>query len=133
MVKKKFIIVVSLIVIGLIASGYYIYNNNTSMEINEITSLKQGTYHSYYPNTIYPDIVITIEDNNYTIYENSKKTDSGKTKYVGDNTFEFHGEILNFDMYVVNNDIYVCSFKNKMNYQHIELKYVSSSIAKYED
>ncbi|HIX82816.1 MAG TPA: hypothetical protein H9980_12745 [Candidatus Erysipelatoclostridium merdavium] len=66
-INKKFIIIASLVIV-LLFGIYYVYYkiNLTPIEndIKEITSLKQGTYESFYPSTI-PYIILTVENNEY--------------------------------------------------------------------
>lgn len=129
-INKKFIIIASLVIVLLFGIYYKINLTPIENDIKEITSLKQGTYESFYPSTI-PYIILTVENNEYILYENTEKLDSGIIKYKGDNTFEFLGESFSFDLYAVKNDIYVCSFDNKMNYQHFELEYATPVLINY--
>lgn len=132
-INKKFIIIASLVIVLLLGIYYVYYKINLTPienDIKEITSLKQGTYESFYPSTI-PYIILTVENNEYILYENTEKLDSGIIKYKGDNTFEFLGESFSFYLYAVKNDIYVCSFDNKMNYQHFELEYATPVLINY--
>lgn len=68
-INKKFIIIASLVIV-LLFGIYYVYYkiNLTPIEndIKEITSLKQGTYESFYPSTI-PYIILTVENNEYIL------------------------------------------------------------------
>lgn len=132
--KKKLIIVIGFVIILLSFIIIYAYNQINSSQnepdIKEVTSLKQGSYSSFYPG-ITPYIILTIEDNKYILYEKFEKLDSGVVKYKGDNTFEFLGESFSFELYAIKNDIYVCSFKNKMNYQHFELEFSTPVLIEY--
>ena len=74
-INKKFIIIASLVIVLLLGIYYVYYKINlTPIEtgIKEITSLKQGTYESFYPSTI-PYIILAVENDEYILYENTEK------------------------------------------------------------
>ncbi|WRK54739.1 hypothetical protein SD457_07445 [Coprobacillaceae bacterium CR2/5/TPMF4] len=84
-INKKFIIIASLVIVLLLGIYYVYYKINLTpieTDIKEITSLKQGTHESFYPSTI-PYIILTVENNEYILYENTEKLDSGIIKYKG--------------------------------------------------
>ena len=81
-INKKFIIIASLVIVLLFGIYYKINLTPIENDIKEITSLKQGTYESFYPSTILY-IILTVENNEYILYENTEKLDSGIIKYKG--------------------------------------------------
>lgn len=75
---------------------------------------------------------MTIDGNDYVLYEESDVLDKGKYSYVSHNSFQFEGEKFDFQMNYMSG-AYICSFDNKNNYPHFVLNYQSSAVVIYKN
>lgn len=126
--SKKILIYLLIFFVGILV-GNVNCKSEDNIKVEEMNCLNRGTYNSFYPDN-HGYITLTIDGDYYEIYEKSEFVDKGKYSYENNNSFKFEGEKFNFQMNYVN-DIYVCSFKNKKNYPHFELKYDATAVVKY--
>lgn len=75
-------------------------------------------------------IVIEDETKEFVVYEEAVEINKGTYKFTGNNTFEFTGDKFNFDLYYTKN-LYITSFKNRLNQKHLEFEYASSATVHY--
>lgn len=134
MTKSTIILILIALIIGIIIGFSYDRNNDKNNDVdysNEIDTIQQGSYFNVYPE-IDQYILLSVENDQFQLYEQSILINQGTIESCGDNTFLLRGNCFDVDLYYVNSsDLWVCSFPNQKNYKQIELKYSTNVIITY--